>query len=191
MPIAEDAESSNTQVVNRNDSWDQTQIRKPKAWTHKVDELIKKANYLSDDERIKNRNKSEKEENQASKENDVIGMMQSSKILIFVLYDILITLTSTLADVSSESSDININDANDIKSKYTTTNNDVNYVTSVRLDSPENINDFKLVVITTYVMAFFNTIGCSYVFYRSWLQWKISSKSLSMIFRLPFYTAIA
>ncbi|CAG8484303.1 5874_t:CDS:2 [Diversispora eburnea] len=41
-------------------------------------------------------------------------------------------------------------------------------------------------------MCLLNAIGCIYIFYRTWLQWKISSsKGLSMIFRLPFYTAIS
>ncbi|CAG8569477.1 35121_t:CDS:2 [Gigaspora margarita] len=111
-------------------------------------------------------------------------MTQPSKILIFILYDILKILTPAFAD---KSLDKFINSTNDTKLTYDTSKND----TPIQLDSPENIDDLKLVVIITYIMVFFNTIGCSYVFYRSWLQWKISTKSLSMIFRLPFYTAIA
>ncbi|CAG8475996.1 8561_t:CDS:2 [Cetraspora pellucida] len=67
-------------------------------------------------------------------------MTQSSKFLILVLYEILITLTPTLADMSS---DIINNDTNDTKSTYITSNSG-DIATSVRLDSPENINDFKL-----------------------------------------------
>ncbi|KAF0532023.1 putative g-protein coupled receptor 21 [Gigaspora margarita] len=114
----------------------------------------------------------------------MLSMTQPSKILIFILYDILKILTPAFAD---KSLDKFINSTNDTKLTYDTSKND----TPIQLDSPENIDDLKLVVIITYIMVFFNTIGCSYVFYRSWLQWKISTKSLSMIFRLPFYTAIA
>ncbi|RIB20608.1 hypothetical protein C2G38_1177684 [Gigaspora rosea] len=111
-------------------------------------------------------------------------MQQPSKILLFILYYILMILTPSFADMSLDNF---INGTNDTKLTYDTSNKD----TPFQLDSPENIDDLKLVVIINFIMVFFNTIGCSYVFYRSWLQWKISSKSLSMIFRLPFYTAIA
>ncbi|CAG8743097.1 17929_t:CDS:2, partial [Dentiscutata erythropus] len=87
-------------------------------------------------------------------------MTQPSKILIFILYDILIILTPILADMSSENF---INDTDNTKLNFDTTNDDSSY----KLDSPENVGDLKLVLITTYIMAFFNTVGCSLPFYTA------------------------
>lgn len=78
----------------------------------------------------------------------MLSMTQPSKILIFILYDILKILTPAFAD---KSLDKFINSTNDTKLTYDTSKND----TPIQLDSPENIDDLKLVVIITYIMVFF------------------------------------
>ncbi|CAG8442683.1 12305_t:CDS:2 [Acaulospora morrowiae] len=55
----------------------------------------------------------------------------------------------------------------------------------------KNATGFHVVVAIAYLVIFLNCSGCIYIFYRSWMQWKLSTKSLSMIFRLPFYTAVS
>lgn len=58
-----------------------------------------------------------------------------------------------------------------------------------KLDSPDNINNFHLVVDFSMTMIVFGLIGCIYVFYRIYKQWIYSKKKLAIIYRLPFYTA--
>lgn len=58
-----------------------------------------------------------------------------------------------------------------------------------RLDSPDNLTDFHLVVDFSMTMIVLGLIGCIYVFYRVYGQWILSRKKLAMIYRLPFYTA--
>jgi hypothetical protein len=66
---------------------------------------------------------------------------------------------------------------------------DVNLAIDNRLDSPNNINNFHLVVDFSMTMIVLGLIGCVYVFYRVYKQWILSKKKLAMIYRLPFYTA--
>jgi hypothetical protein len=58
-----------------------------------------------------------------------------------------------------------------------------------RLDSPDNIHNFHLVVDFSMTMIVLGLIGCVYVFYRVYKQWILNGKKLAMIYRLPFYTA--
>lgn len=58
-----------------------------------------------------------------------------------------------------------------------------------RLDTPDNLNNFHLVVDFSLTMIVLGLIGCVYVFYRVYKQWILSRKKLAMIYRLPFYTA--
>jgi cellobiose-specific phosphotransferase system component IIC len=66
-----------------------------------------------------------------------------------------------------------------------TTNNPQN----VRLDSPNNIDQFHTVIYYSITMSVIGLCGCIYVFYRTYKQWKLNGKRLKMIYRLPFYTA--
>lgn len=58
-----------------------------------------------------------------------------------------------------------------------------------RLDTPDNINNFRLIVGFSLTLIILGLFGCIYVFYRVYKQWILSKKKLAMIYRLPFYTA--
>ncbi|RGB31266.1 hypothetical protein C1646_764260 [Rhizophagus diaphanus] len=58
-----------------------------------------------------------------------------------------------------------------------------------RLDTPDNINNFRLIVGFSLTLIILGWFGCIYVFYRIYKQWLLSKKRLAMIYRLPFYTA--
>lgn len=66
-----------------------------------------------------------------------------------------------------------------------------------KLDNPENRDDFYLVSIFATIMFSFSCIGALYVMYRTFKQWiywdetlmKYKKRSLSMNFKLPFYTS--
>ncbi|CAB4373858.1 unnamed protein product [Rhizophagus irregularis] len=59
----------------------------------------------------------------------------------------------------------------------------------VRLDNPDNIDQFYTVVYFSITMSILGWCGCIYVFYRTYEQWRLNDKKLKMIHRLPFYTA--
>lgn len=58
-----------------------------------------------------------------------------------------------------------------------------------RLDTPENIKNFHLIVGFSLTLIILGWFGCIYVFYRIYKQWLLSKKRLAMIYRLPFYSA--
>lgn len=58
-----------------------------------------------------------------------------------------------------------------------------------RLDTPDNIKNFHLIVGFSLTLIILGWIGCIYVFYRIYKQWLLSKKRLAMIYRLPFYSA--
>lgn len=60
---------------------------------------------------------------------------------------------------------------------------------NVRLDNPDNIEQFYTVIYFSITMSILGWCGCIYVFYRTYEQWRLNDKNLKMIHRLPFYTA--
>ncbi|GES97462.1 hypothetical protein GLOIN_2v1847874 [Rhizophagus clarus] len=66
-----------------------------------------------------------------------------------------------------------------------TLNNTQNY----RLNNPDNIYQFHIVMYVSVTMSILGWCGCIYVFYRTYEQWKLNDKKLKMIHKLPFYTA--
>jgi len=57
-----------------------------------------------------------------------------------------------------------------------------------------NDNELRPVIYTFFVVGALNVIGCSFVFYKTFIKWKLckkDGKELIMSYRLPFYTAIA
>ncbi|GES95850.1 hypothetical protein GLOIN_2v1490005 [Rhizophagus clarus] len=58
-----------------------------------------------------------------------------------------------------------------------------------RLDRPDNINNFHLIVDLSMMLTALSLVGCVYVFYRVYKLWILSKKKLAMTYRLPFYTA--
>jgi hypothetical protein len=63
------------------------------------------------------------------------------------------------------------------------------YADPPRLDTPDNIRNFHIVVYFTISVIVLGSIGCFYVFYRAYKQWILNKKRLTMIYKLPFYTA--
>lgn len=59
-----------------------------------------------------------------------------------------------------------------------------------RLDTPDNIHNFRLVVGFSMALIMLGCLGCIYVFYRVYKQWILNKKRLVMIYKLPFYTAV-
>src|SRR4051794_39637892 len=59
-----------------------------------------------------------------------------------------------------------------------------------RLDTPNNLYNYHLVVNYTLTVLTLGLTGCLYVFYRIYKQWILNEKALTMIYKLPFYTAI-
>jgi hypothetical protein len=64
------------------------------------------------------------------------------------------------------------------------------------LDTAENRTDFYLVTIIAITAFLLSCLGALYIFYRTYKQWINSSdfiffnkRSLSMCYKLPFYTA--
>src|SRR3954451_2281120 len=68
--------------------------------------------------------------------------------------------------------------------------------TSINANKQPRINDdkFRPVIYAFFVVGALNAIGCSFVFYKTFIKWsqcKKDGKELTMAYRLPFYTAIA
>lgn len=57
------------------------------------------------------------------------------------------------------------------------------------LNTSSNKVNFRNVVDLTLTMLALGSIGCFYVFYRVYKQWKLNKKRIVMIHKLPFYTA--
>src|SRR4051812_40919729 len=57
-----------------------------------------------------------------------------------------------------------------------------------------NRDELHIIVYTYYVVGSLNAIGCSFVFYKTFIKWMLCKRNknrLTMSYRLPFYTAIS
>ena len=78
---------------------------------------------------------------------------------------------------------------NDTSNTTNTTN--TSDTSNNRLDTPDNIDEFHIVVTFTIIMVILSWCGCFYVFYRTYKQWILDDRKLKMIHRLPVYTAFS
>src|SRR4051812_31039330 len=63
------------------------------------------------------------------------------------------------------------------------------YDSSLLLDTPEDREDFSIVMSATNTLFLLSCFASLYVLYRTFKQWRSNKKCLRMVYRLPFYTS--